>query len=119
MLESQEVTENRQQLMICDLPPALLVSDNLIPQELERHHRQARHEVRVCLGHIDREIHLVLDAVIAAGRKPHEVGTSGPAFGHVAEGLLDQLLLILSVIPNPLQIAGICCAAFAMYALSK
>ena len=28
-------------------------------------------------------------------------------------------LIILSVIPNPLQIAGICCAAFAMYALSK
>ena len=28
-------------------------------------------------------------------------------------------LVILSVIPNPLQIAGICCAAFAMYALSK
>ena len=35
MLESQEVTEIRQQLMICDLPPALLVSDNLIPRELE------------------------------------------------------------------------------------
>lgn len=28
-------------------------------------------------------------------------------------------LIILSVIPTPLQIAGICCAAFAMYALSK
>ena len=28
-------------------------------------------------------------------------------------------LIILSVIPNPLQIAGICCAAFAMFALSK
>ena len=28
-------------------------------------------------------------------------------------------LVILSVIPTPLQIAGICCAAFAMYALSK
>lgn len=28
-------------------------------------------------------------------------------------------LIILQVIPNPLQIAGICCAAFAMYALSK
>ena len=28
-------------------------------------------------------------------------------------------LIILHVIPNPLQIAGICCAAFAMYALSK
>ena len=28
-------------------------------------------------------------------------------------------LIILSVIPSPLQIAGICCAAFAMYALSK
>lgn len=28
-------------------------------------------------------------------------------------------LLILQVIPNPLQIAGLCCAAFAMYALSK
>jgi len=28
-------------------------------------------------------------------------------------------LVILSVIPSPLQIAGICCAAFAMYALSK
>ncbi len=28
-------------------------------------------------------------------------------------------LIILSVIPTPMQIAGICCAAFAMYALSK
>jgi len=28
-------------------------------------------------------------------------------------------LIILSVIPNPLQIAGLVCAAFAMYALSK
>ena len=28
-------------------------------------------------------------------------------------------LIILSVNPTPLQIAGICCAAFAMYALSK
>lgn len=28
-------------------------------------------------------------------------------------------LIILQVIPNPLQIAGLCCAAFAMYALSK
>ena len=28
-------------------------------------------------------------------------------------------LIILAVIPTPLQIAGICCAAFAMYALSK
>lgn len=28
-------------------------------------------------------------------------------------------LIILSVIPNPLQIAGLLCAAFAMYALSK
>lgn len=28
-------------------------------------------------------------------------------------------LIILQVIPNPIQIAGICCAAFAMYALSK
>ena len=28
-------------------------------------------------------------------------------------------LVILSVIPTPLQIGGICCAAFAMYALSK
>lgn len=28
-------------------------------------------------------------------------------------------LIILSVIPTPLQIGGICCAAFAMYALSK
>ena len=28
-------------------------------------------------------------------------------------------LVILQVIPSPLQIAGICCAAFAMYALSK
>lgn len=28
-------------------------------------------------------------------------------------------LVILAVIPTPLQIAGICCAAFAMYALSK
>ena len=28
-------------------------------------------------------------------------------------------LIILQVIPSPLQIAGICCAAFAMYALSK
>lgn len=28
-------------------------------------------------------------------------------------------LIILSVIPNPLQIAGLICAAFAMYALSK
>lgn len=28
-------------------------------------------------------------------------------------------LIILAVIPSPLQIAGICCAAFAMYALSK
>ena len=28
-------------------------------------------------------------------------------------------LIILNVIPTPLQIAGICCAAFAMYALSK
>ena len=28
-------------------------------------------------------------------------------------------LIILQVIPNPLQIAGLLCAAFAMYALSK
>ena len=28
-------------------------------------------------------------------------------------------LVILHVIPNPLQIAGLVCAAFAMYALSK
>jgi len=28
-------------------------------------------------------------------------------------------LLILQVVPNPIQIAGLCCAAFAMYALSK
>ncbi len=28
-------------------------------------------------------------------------------------------LIILQVIPNPIQIAGLCCAAFAMYALSK
>jgi len=28
-------------------------------------------------------------------------------------------LIILAAIPNPLQIAGLCCAAFAMYALSK
>lgn len=28
-------------------------------------------------------------------------------------------LVVFSVIPNPFQIAGICCAAFAMYALSK
>ncbi len=28
-------------------------------------------------------------------------------------------LIILSVIPNPIQIAGLVCAAFAMYALSK
>lgn len=41
MLESQEVTEARQQLMICDLPPTLLVSDNLMPQELE-HQEVAR-----------------------------------------------------------------------------
>ena len=35
MLESQEVTEARQQLMICDLPPTLPVLNNLMPQELE------------------------------------------------------------------------------------
>lgn len=28
-------------------------------------------------------------------------------------------LIILSAMPNPVQIAGLCCAAFAMYALSK
>ena len=28
-------------------------------------------------------------------------------------------LIILHVIPSPIQIAGLCCAAFAMYALSK
>ena len=28
-------------------------------------------------------------------------------------------LVVFSVVPNPFQIAGICCAAFAMYALSK
>ena len=49
--------------------------------------------MRICLGHIDCKVHGVLDAVVPIACQPHQISPARLAFGHVADGFFQQVLL--------------------------
>ena len=79
---------------LCKVPRLVNVKSScyrdVISEELERNDGKACGEVRVYRGNVGHEVALVFDFILAVGRKPHEICSSGFALYHVDFDLMER-----------------------------